>query len=164
MRYDFLLLGLALQVIACGDDSEGSVSDAGGGSGGEGGAAVSGGTGGRAAVVCPEGKQDTLEAFCATKDDCGLSALERWTKVCSPCTTSDCYFGIRNSCGGYSIQHVIGVDAYVDTYHYDADGALIGATKNPYGLGCTNVKDTYGTVCQRLTEEGRLKCDEPDAG
>ena len=48
MRYHFFVLGLTLQLIACGDDSEGPVPDAGGGSGGEGGAAARGGVGGRA--------------------------------------------------------------------------------------------------------------------
>lgn len=168
MRWPLLcFLGCAL---ACGDDAS-NAADSGMGGSADSGVAGRGGAGGRGGIggtfatqKCREDKFDTLSAWCDEKDDCELSLSARWNIICQThkCEPSDCYFSTRNSCGGYSIQHVIGVDAYSDEYHYDSDGILVGVRVQPSGIPCAGDRDYYGTVCQR--ESGSLACDEADAG
>jgi hypothetical protein len=64
------------------------------------------------------------------------------------------------------LQHpsIRGVDVHSYTYHYDADGALIGVREQPYAFPCRMVINNCGAECKISTDGGGLDCNESDAG
>jgi hypothetical protein len=181
-----LVFGLALILIACGDDTDDVERDAGhvvGGKGGRGSTAGRGGTadiagtggiggyggsssgGAGAQRPCREGKLEELAVWCSDPNhECGLSLAERWQRSCNKTDcTRDCYSSSQNSCGGYSISHVLGIDVYSETHYYDEDEVLVGVSVHPFSYPCGMVRDRYGRQCE-YAASGELSCDAADAG
>lgn len=123
-----------------------------------------GGVGG--AVSCRESKTEALEAWCQDSSKaCDLSVAERWQAICNKRNCGfECGEASKNSCGGYSLSLLRGVDVYWENYHYDADGELIGVAVRPYPYPCQSVRDLYGTQCESVAGEVQLTCDSADGG
>jgi len=166
----FLTLGLALALIACGDDDL-EPDDAGpvdvAGQGGRGGA---GGSTGGAGNSCAESEHKKLDDWCKdAAKGCELSFEERRARVCSELQCSRPTCGVTesaNSCGGRSVVYFQASDVSSARYDYDRDGKLVGVS-NPSSQpkGCPVLSDVYGEDCQWLDGES-VDCSKypADAG